>query len=134
MTRVRKASFPTGPIVLLLLILSGLGYVAFVRANPAAVPSASSSTTATAAIASTCRSKHDELADVLRDLPDARLNGNRLAVDEGFWKRLSADDKTRLAIVAYCQIAAADGTGTLVVTGLHDGLRKAGMVDGNYLD
>lgn len=116
-----------GPLALLVLVVIGISLIG---------SSGNRNSSVVSEVAATCRAQRADLAAYLRKATELGfyLRGARHQVDEASWAALSHDQKVNLAIAAFCTDMAPDGTGTMLLYGLHDGKVKASMIDGNYSD
>lgn len=63
-----------------------------------------------------------------------RVRSGRYQVDEAPWAVLEHDQKINLALAAFCDQVGERGRGVTILYGLHDGAKKASVVDGSYFD
>lgn len=111
----------------LMLLLAVAGNNARNSANDSGVPE----------IAHACAQQKAELQAYLAKVEKLgfyEYSGGRHQVDEQGWAALTHAQKVNVAIAAFCTVATPRGAGVLVLYGLHDGKKKASMVDGNYFD
>ena len=63
-----------------------------------------------------------------------KFDNRGIHVDELNWTYVEHDIKVSIGIAGYCLRANTQGLGQVNIYGLHDGKRKAHVVDGNYFD
>lgn len=75
-----------------------------------------------------------ELAEAGKQAGLCAPSSTRHQVDEVSWAAMTHDQKRTFAIALFCGEMKKDGTGVVILYGLHDGKQKASVVDGNYSD
>ena len=86
-------------------------------------------------ITGACQTRADGFQKFLARAAEVGLyhrDGETRQVDEKSWDSLERRLKVQLALAAFCEIMTPQGTGTVILYGLHDGEVKATVKDGTY--